>query len=145
MNTGKDRRIVACRHGGSFHGNRAIMKSENSIFPANLGSEEKALINQLVVIVEDIAGVKLNRQCNLDAPKGVNGRNSENTLIRKMLGWEPRIPPRDGLEKTTPGFTTRLRAATERKPSSTDAALEPITPTSRRVLTTIEIEAIAGH
>jgi nucleoside-diphosphate-sugar epimerase len=145
MNTGKDKRIVACRDDGCFHGNLAIMKSESITFPANFGSEETALINQLVDIVEDIAGVKLNRQYNLDAPKGVNGRNSENTLIRKMLGWEPRIPRRDGWEKTTLGFTTRLRVATERQPSSADTALEPTTRTSRKVLTTIEIETIAGH
>jgi GDP-D-mannose 3', 5'-epimerase len=83
-----------------LHGIQAITNSENITFPINLGSEEKVSINQLVDVVEDIAGVKLKRQYNLDAPKGVNGRNSENTLIRKMLGWEPKIPLRDGLEKT---------------------------------------------
>ena len=82
------------------HGTQAIMNSENITFPINLGSEEKVSINQLVDIIEDIAGVKLKRSYNLNAPKGVNGRNSENTLIRKMLGWEPRIPLRTGLEKT---------------------------------------------
>ena len=83
-----------------LHGLQAIMRSEQITFPINLGSEEKVTINQLVDIVEDIAGVKLTRRYNLDAPKGVNGRNSENTLIRNMLGWEPKIPLRDGLEKT---------------------------------------------
>jgi GDP-D-mannose 3',5'-epimerase len=57
-------------------------------------------INQLVDIVESIAGVKLKRNYKLDAPKGVNGRNSENTLIRQALGWEPSIPLRTGMEKT---------------------------------------------
>jgi nucleoside-diphosphate-sugar epimerase len=76
------------------------MKSENITFPANLGSEEKASINQLVDIVKDIAGVNLKRRCNLNTPKGVNGRNSEKTLARKMPGWEPKITLRDWLEKT---------------------------------------------
>jgi nucleoside-diphosphate-sugar epimerase len=57
-------------------------------------------INQLVDIVEDIAKVKLKRTYDLDAPKGVMGRNSDNTLIQKYLRWEPDIPLRQGLEKT---------------------------------------------
>jgi GDP-D-mannose 3',5'-epimerase len=68
--------------------------------PINLGSSEMVSINQLVDIVEDIAGIKLKRIYDLDAPKGVMGRNSDNTLIRKYLGWEPSIPLRQGLEKT---------------------------------------------
>jgi GDP-D-mannose 3', 5'-epimerase len=76
-----------------------IMNSK-IIEPINLGSSEAVSINQLVDIVEDIAGIKLERKYNLDAPKGVNGRNSDNTLIQKYLGWEPSISLRDGLEKT---------------------------------------------
>ncbi len=57
-------------------------------------------INQLVDIAEDLAGVKLKRIYNLGAPKGVNGRNSDNTLIQKYLGWEPSIKLRDGLART---------------------------------------------
>jgi GDP-D-mannose 3',5'-epimerase len=68
--------------------------------PINLGSNELVTINQLVDIVEEIAGVTLKRNYNLSAPKGVNGRNSDNTLIRKYLGWEPSTRLRDGLEKT---------------------------------------------
>jgi nucleoside-diphosphate-sugar epimerase len=68
--------------------------------PINLGSNELVSINQLVDIVEDIAGIKLKRSYNLKAPKGVNGRNSDNTLIKKYLGWEPGIRLRDGMEKT---------------------------------------------
>jgi nucleoside-diphosphate-sugar epimerase len=83
-----------------LHGTQAIMESEHITFPINLGSEEKVSINQLVDLVESIAGVKLKRNYNLSAPKGVNGRNSENTLIRKSLGWEPSIPLRTGMEKT---------------------------------------------
>jgi len=68
--------------------------------PINLGSSELVTINQLVDIVEEIAGVKLNRRYNLAAPKGVNGRNSDNILIRKLFGWEPSTRLRDGLEQT---------------------------------------------
>lgn len=68
--------------------------------PLNLGSDEMVSINQLVDIVEAIAGVKLEREYNLDAPKGVNGRNSDNTLIKEKLGWAPAIPLRDGMKKT---------------------------------------------
>ena len=68
--------------------------------PLNLGSSELVSINQLVDIVEDIAGIKLKRTYNLSAPKGVNGRNSDNTLILEKLGWEPSIKLRDGMERT---------------------------------------------
>jgi GDP-D-mannose 3',5'-epimerase len=80
-------------------GTQAIMHSE-ILEPINLGSSELISINQLVDIVEDIAGVKLKRSYDLSAPKGVNGRNSDNTLIRKYLNWEPSVRLRDGLEKT---------------------------------------------
>ncbi len=77
-----------------------IMCSETITFPINLGSAEKVSINQLVDVVEETAGIKLKRTYNLNAPKGVNGRNSDNTLIRKILGWEPSTPLREGIEKT---------------------------------------------
>ncbi len=68
--------------------------------PLNLGSSEMVTINELVDIVEEIAGVQLVRSYNLDAPKGVRGRSSDNTLISERLGWEPSITLRDGLERT---------------------------------------------
>ena len=68
--------------------------------PLNLGSDELVTINQLVDIAEDIAGIKLKRNYNLGAPKGVNGRNSDNTLIQEKLGWAPSIKLREGLAKT---------------------------------------------
>ena len=68
--------------------------------PINLGSNELVTINQLVDTVEEIAGVKLKRHYNLAAPKGVNGRNSDNTNIKKHLGWEPSIRLKDGMAKT---------------------------------------------
>jgi GDP-D-mannose 3',5'-epimerase len=80
-------------------GIQAITNSD-ILEPINLGSSEGVSINRLVDIVEDIAGIKLKRTYNLDAPKGVNGRNSDNTLIKKLLGWEPDTKLRDGMEKT---------------------------------------------
>ncbi len=77
-----------------------ITDSDSFFDPINLGSAEGVTINQLVDIVEDIAGIKLKRKYNLDAPKGVNGRNSDNTLINKVFGWEPDMKLRDGMEKT---------------------------------------------
>jgi GDP-D-mannose 3', 5'-epimerase len=68
--------------------------------PLNLGSNELVTINQLVDIVEEIAGVKLKRSYKLDAPKGVNGRNSDNTKIQEYLAWEPSIRLKDGLAQT---------------------------------------------
>ncbi|MBK5254703.1 MAG: NAD-dependent epimerase/dehydratase family protein [Vicinamibacteria bacterium] len=80
-------------------GTHMLMRS-GVIEPLNIGSSELVSINQLVDIVEDIAGIKLKRKYNLSAPKGVNGRNSDNTLIKARLGWEPDTPLRDGMEKT---------------------------------------------
>jgi nucleoside-diphosphate-sugar epimerase len=68
--------------------------------PINIGSSELVSINQLVDIAEEIGGVKLHRNYNLDAPKGVAGRNSDNTRILQLLGWEPSIKLRDGMAKT---------------------------------------------
>ncbi len=68
--------------------------------PINLGSREMVSINQLVDIVEDIASYKLKRIYDLKAPKGVRGRNSDNTLIKKYLGWEPSTSLRKGIKKT---------------------------------------------
>jgi nucleoside-diphosphate-sugar epimerase len=61
-----------------------------------------------VDIVEEIAGIKLERKYDLDAPKGVRGRNSENTLIRQYLGWEPSIPLRTGMKKTFEWISEQL-------------------------------------
>jgi nucleoside-diphosphate-sugar epimerase len=68
--------------------------------PLNLGSNELVTINQLVDIAEDIAGIELERHYKLDAPQGVRGRNSDNTLIQRELGWEPSTSLADGLERT---------------------------------------------
>jgi len=68
--------------------------------PLNIGSNELVSINQLVDIVEEIAGIRLKRTYNLRAPKGVKGRNSDNTRIQEILGWQPSISLREGMEKT---------------------------------------------
>ncbi|HEX7377263.1 MAG TPA: NAD-dependent epimerase/dehydratase family protein [Pirellulales bacterium] len=68
--------------------------------PINLGSSELVSINDLVSLVEEIAGVELLRGYDLSAPKGVNGRNSDNTRIRALLGWEPNTPLISGLRIT---------------------------------------------
>jgi len=84
--------------------------------PINLGSSEMVSINKLVDIVEDIAGYKLERKYDLTAPKGVRGRNSDNTFIRKYLGWEPSIPLRTGMKKTYDWIREQMLAgSSERK------------------------------
>ena len=80
-------------------GTQDILNSD-ILEPMNLGSDELTTINGLVDIVEDIAGIKLERTHKLDAPKGVNGRNSDNTMIMDRLGWAPSIKLRDGMERT---------------------------------------------
>jgi nucleoside-diphosphate-sugar epimerase len=68
--------------------------------PLNIGSDQLVTINQLVDIVERIAGVQLKRRYKLDAPKGVRGRNSDNTLINERLGWTPSVRLEDGMRRT---------------------------------------------
>ena len=82
-----------------LNGIQKIMNSD-ILDPINLGSSEAVSINQLVDMVEKIAGIRLKRNYDLTAPQGVNGRNSDNTLIKKLLHWEPNIPLQTGLEKT---------------------------------------------
>jgi len=78
-----------------------IMHCDNlTATPINLGSSELVSINGLVDMIENIAGVRLQRRYQLDAPKGVAGRNSDNTFIQQVLGWEPNTPLQNGLEKT---------------------------------------------
>jgi GDP-D-mannose 3', 5'-epimerase len=72
----------------------------NILEPINLGSDELITIEGLYDLVAEIAGVKLKHNHNLNAPKGVNGRNSDNTKITEYLGWAPSIRLRDGMQKT---------------------------------------------
>jgi nucleoside-diphosphate-sugar epimerase len=78
------------------------------IEPINLGSSEMVSINQLVDIVEKIGNIKLKRTYDLDAPKGVRGRNSDNTLILELLGWEPTLPLAVGMKETYDWIKTQM-------------------------------------
>ena len=74
--------------------------NSNSRGPINIGSEEQVSINQMVDIIEEIAGYKVNREYNLSMPVGVRGRSSNNDKIRNELSWEPSYSLREGLEQT---------------------------------------------
>ena len=78
--------------------------------PLNLGSDELVSINELVDMIENIAGIKVKRSYNLDAPKGVRGRNSDNTLIKARLGWAPSVPLAEGLEITYKWIYDQIKA-----------------------------------
>lgn len=77
-----------------------LITNSDIVEPLNLGSSELVTIDGLVDLVEEIAGSNLRRNYNLSAPKGVNGRNSDNTRIQSLLNWEPGISLRDGLRET---------------------------------------------
>ena len=80
-------------------GTQEILAGEN-VEPVNLGSSELVTINQMIGILEDIAGITVEKEHDLTAPQGVRGRNSDNTMFHDVYGWEPSISLRDGLEKT---------------------------------------------
>jgi len=83
----------------TIHGVNLLMKGDYAL-PVNIGSSEDVSINQLIDIVEEIAGIKVQRKYLLEAPKGVRGRNSDNTLIKDIYNWSPSITLKDGLTKT---------------------------------------------
>ncbi len=96
-----------------------MLMSGDCAEPLNIGSSELVSINQLVSIVEEIAGVKLARKYNPSAPKGVNGRNSDNTLIKSLFGWEPSTRLRDGMERTYRWiYDDMMRALRQGRPSA---------------------------
>jgi len=82
-----------------LEGTRRLTESEVAE-PLNIGSNELVTINELVSIVEGIAGISVKRRYDLGAPQGVRGRNSDNTLIQERLGWQPAIGLEQGLEQT---------------------------------------------
>ena len=81
--------------------------------PLNIGSDQLVTINQLVDIVEEIAGINVERRYKLDAPQGVRGRNSDNTLISERLGWAPSITLEHGLKMTYQWVYEQLSAGTQ--------------------------------
>jgi GDP-D-mannose 3',5'-epimerase len=101
-------------------GTQMIMNGDY-VEPLNLGSSELVSINQLVDIVEDIASLKLKRRYNLSAPKGVNGRNSDNTLIKKVFNWEPSTRLRDGLERTYRWIYDQMAPRSAKRAASAEA------------------------
>jgi nucleoside-diphosphate-sugar epimerase len=80
--------------------------------PINIGSSELVSINELLDIIAGIAGVSVTRKHVLDAPQGVRGRNSDNSRIRAMLGWEPTTPLHDGLRSTYEWISDELARRT---------------------------------
>ena len=97
-----------------LYGTRALMASEMRE-PLNIGSDELVTINQLIDSVEAIAGKTVKRRYQLDAPKGVRGRCSENTLVKQTLGWAPSVRLRDGLEKTYQWIHQEMTAPADRR------------------------------
>ena len=86
----------------------------------NLGTDELVTINQLVDLVADAAGKRIGKRHNTLGPQGVRGRNSDNSLLRKVLGWEPKILLREGLAKTYPWIAAELaKNAAEEEPALT--------------------------
>jgi GDP-D-mannose 3', 5'-epimerase len=77
----------------------------------NLGTEEIVPINQLVDLVCKVAGKRLKKRHNLTGPQGVRGRNSDNSRLRTVLGWEPSVTLSAGLKKTYPWIERELRKA----------------------------------
>jgi len=112
-------------------GIQAIAHS-NILEPINLGSSEQVSINQLVDIAQDIAGIKLDRRYKLDAPRGVGGRNSDNTKIREYLGWEPKTRLREGMEKTYRWIYDEFAAKYNAKTAGTQLA-SPCSHSSRPI------------
>jgi nucleoside-diphosphate-sugar epimerase len=96
--------------------------------PINLGSSKMVTINELVDIVEEIAGVTLMRRYDVFAPKGVRGRNSDNTMIRERLGWEPSISLREGLERTYAWIYNQLAAGLSISQNGNGRATRPVPP-----------------
>ena len=94
---------------------KGILRIVNSdiIEPINLGSSELVTINQLVDIIEGIAGYKVKRNYNLKAPQGVNGRNSDNKKINSYLNWEPNISLREGMAKTYAWINEQITSKTK--------------------------------
>ena len=93
-------------------GTQLLMQSSYAE-PLNVGSDEMVSINHLVDVVEAIASIKLKRTYKLDAPLGVRGRNSDNTLIHEVLGWVPSTKLQDGMERTYRWIYDQAKARAE--------------------------------
>ncbi len=96
-----------------LHGTRLVAEGEYAD-PVNVGSAEMVSINQLVDLVERIAGTRLRRRYKVDAPRGVRGRNSDNTLVKSLFGWEPSVRLQDGMEVLYSWIYDQVRSGAHR-------------------------------
>ncbi len=96
-----------------------LMRSDHRE-PLNLGQDRMVTINQLVDIVAEVAGVDVVKK-HIDGPQGVRGRNSDNTRLREVLGWEPKISLEDGLRRTYDWIEAQTSAKLGINPESVDA------------------------
>jgi GDP-D-mannose 3',5'-epimerase len=87
-----------------------LVVAGDSAIPVNVGSVERVSINEMVSIIEQIAGITVHRTYRLDAPLGVRGRNSDNTMFKELYHWEPKIGLVDGLERTYRWIFNQLSA-----------------------------------
>ena len=91
-----------------MEGIHRLMRSDHQE-PINLGQDRMISINDLVDMVARVAGKRIGKRYNLTAPQGVRGRNSDNTRLRAVLGWEPAVSLEDGLERTYHWIEAQLR------------------------------------
>ena len=98
---------------GTFDGGREKAPAALCRKIINIGSEEQVSINQMIEIIEEIANYKVSRNYQLDKPKGVRGRSSDNTLVEKKLGWKPKLTLKQGLEKTYQWIENKIQSGTD--------------------------------
>jgi nucleoside-diphosphate-sugar epimerase len=101
-----------------------LMRSEHRE-PLNLGQDRMISVNELVEIVAGIAGKKIGKDYDLTKPQGVRGRNSDNTRLREVLGWEPLVSLEDGLARTYEWIREELRKAGRLSPHIGDTREAP--------------------
>ncbi len=109
--------------------------------PINLGSSEMVSVNQLADLVQEFAGIKPGRQYILDAPKGVAGRNSDNSMIKSILGWEPNTPLREGMRKTYAWIEEEYLRRSPRRPSSSGGINDSVLAVERKSVPIASIPA----
>lgn len=91
-----------------------LMNSEHRE-PLNIGSDRLVSINEMIDIISKPAGKKIEKKYQLDKPQGVRGRNSDNTLCKKILGWEPKVSLEEGLGKTYKWIDSEIKKTNSAK------------------------------
>jgi GDP-D-mannose 3', 5'-epimerase len=104
-----------CHIGDCVKGIYKIMRSDYAN-PLNLGQDRMVSINQLADMIAEIAGIRIVKK-HVPGPQGVRGRNSDNSLLRKVLGWEPEISLEEGLAQTYPWIEAQVQARLRRSES----------------------------